>query len=128
MPAAVPKKDEIACEDDGSLQWNLRMAKKAEVGGLVSMQTETFVKGPQPKDRQLVLVVSTRPFDMEIVAELGVARAVQWWYPGNLLQCTVINRTNTPLAVPKFFVVAKVHAQPTQATRRGCGYCWSGPE
>jgi len=47
-PPTVPKEGEVAWEDDGSLQWNMRLAKEVKVGGFVSVQTEAFVMGPQP--------------------------------------------------------------------------------
>ena len=92
--------------------------------GLVSVQTETFVKGPQTRNRRLVLVAPTRPFHMELVAELGVAREGQSWQPPSMQSC---QSDGTPLAVPQALVLAKVYAEPTQATRRGCRYCCSGP-
>ena len=47
-PPTVPKEGEVAWEDDGSLQWNMRLAKEVKVGGFVNVQTEAFVMGPQP--------------------------------------------------------------------------------
>ena len=43
-----PKRErEVAWEDDGSLQWNMRLTKEVRVGGFVGVQTEGFVTGPQ---------------------------------------------------------------------------------
>ena len=117
-PAVVPGEGEVAWEDDGSLQWNLRMAKTVKVEGFVSVQTEAYVKGPQPQDRQLVLVVPTQSYDMEQGAELGIARGVQWWYPGNPLQCKVVNRSSRPIAIQQGLVVAKVYATNSSDTER----------
>ena len=61
--------------------------------GFVSVQAEVFVTGPQPQDRQLVLVIPTQPFDMELGATVGIATGVQWEYLSNLLQRKVVNRT-----------------------------------
>ena len=41
---------------------------------------------------------------------LGVAKGVPWWCPGNPVQCKVVNRTSTPLAIQYGLVVAKVYA------------------
>ena len=117
-PDTVPKKSEVVWEDDGSLQWNMRLAKEVKVGGFVSVQKEAFVTGPQPQDRQLVLVIPTQPYDMELGAELGVARGVQWWYPGNPLQCKVVNRTKTAMTIQQGVVVAKVFATNSSDTER----------
>lgn len=65
-------------EDDGSVQWNMSLAKEVRVEGFVSVQTEAFVTGPQPQDRQLVLAIPTQTYDMGLGAELEVARGVQW--------------------------------------------------
>lgn len=87
-------------------------------GGVISVQTEAYVKGPQHQDRQPVLVVPTQPYDMELGTELGIARRMQWWYPGNPLQCKVVNRTNTPTAIQESLVVAKVYATTWSDTER----------
>lgn len=117
-PPIVPKEGEVAWEDDGSLQWNMRLAKEVKVGGFVSVQTEAFVMGPQPQDRQLVLVIPTQLYDMELGAELGIARGVQWWYPGNPLQCKVVNRTKTAMTIQRGAVIAKVFATNSSDTER----------
>ena len=36
-PDTVPKESEVAWEDDGSLQWSMRLAKEVKVGGFVSV-------------------------------------------------------------------------------------------
>ena len=36
-PTMVPKESEVAWEDDGSLQWNIRIEKEVKVGGFVSV-------------------------------------------------------------------------------------------
>ena len=93
-PDTIPKDSEVAWEDDGSLQWSMRIAKEVKVEVFGSVQMEKFVTGLQPQYRQLVLVIPTQPYDMELGSELGIARGVQWWYPaGNPLQCKVVNRT-----------------------------------
>ena len=66
--------------------------------------------GPQSQDRQLVLVIPTKTYDMGLRAELGITRVVQWWYPDNLLQGKVVNRTKTAIAIQQVVVVAKVFA------------------
>ena len=45
---------------------------------------------------------------MELGAELGVASGVQWWYPGNPLQCKVVDRTKTSVTIQQGVVVAKL--------------------
>ena len=84
-PVKVPQEGKVAWEDDSSLQWNMHLAKEVKVGGFVSVQTEVFVTDPQPQDRQLVLVRPTKPYDMELGAELRIARGVQRCFPDNLL-------------------------------------------
>ena len=83
--ATVLQEGKVAWDDDSSLQWNMHLAKDVKVGGFVSVQTEVFVTDPQPQDRQLVLVRPTKPYDMELGAELRIARGVQRCFPDNLL-------------------------------------------
>ena len=83
--ATVLEEGKVAWDDDSSLQWNMHLAKEVKVGGFVSVQTEVFVTDPQPQDRQLVLVRPTKPYDMELGAELRIARGVQRCFPDNLL-------------------------------------------
>ena len=55
---------------------------------------------------------------MELGAELGIARGVQWWYPGNPLQCKVFNRTKTAMTIQRGAVIAKVFATNSSDTER----------
>jgi len=55
---------------------------------------------------------------MELGAELGIARGVQWWYPGNPLQCKVVNRTKTAMTIQRGAVIAKVFATNSSDTER----------
>ena len=59
-PTTVPKESEVAWDDDGSLQSNIRLANEVKVRGFVGVQREAFATGPQPQDRQLVLVIPTQ--------------------------------------------------------------------
>ena len=43
-PSTVPVLEEAAWEDDGALRWKLYSEKQVKVNGLVSAQTEAFVK------------------------------------------------------------------------------------
>lgn len=74
--------------------------------GLISVQIYAFVRGVQPQKRQLVMVVPVQKYDMEKGVLLEVARGVQWWYPGNLLQCKVVNHMQTPRVLRKGVVMA----------------------
>ena len=98
-PVKVPQEGKVAWEDDSSLQWNMHLAKDVKVGGFVSVQTEVFVTDPQTHDRQLVLVIPTKPYEMKLGAELRIARGVQWCFPGNPLHCKVVNRTKTAMTI-----------------------------
>lgn len=49
------------CEDDGTLQRELRPSKEEKMPGFLSMPTGTFVGGVVPQERQLVLAVPLRP-------------------------------------------------------------------
>ena len=56
----------------------LRLAREAVVPGFVRVQVGAHAKGVQPQDRQLVVVEPNKPYDMELGAEMGVARGPQW--------------------------------------------------
>lgn len=117
-PSTVPKEGEVVWEDDGSLQWNLRLIKEVKVEGFVSVQVEAVVRGPRPHDRQLVLVIATQPHDMELGAESGIVRGVQRWCPGNPLQCKAVNRTKKSMTVQQGVVVAKAFATTSSDAER----------
>ena len=55
---------------------------------------------------------------MELGAELGIASGVQWWYPGDPLQCKVVNRTKTAMTIEKGVVVTKVFVTNSSDTER----------
>ena len=58
------------------------------------------------------------PCDLELGAELGVARGVQWWYPYTLVQCKVVNVTNTLKTLQRGTVVANVYAMNASDAER----------
>ena len=71
----------MAWEDDGTLQWDMRLAQEVIVPGFVSVQVDAYAKRVQPQDRQLVVVEPNKPYGMELGAERGAARGTQWWFP-----------------------------------------------
>ena len=119
-PATQPIGGSVAWEDDGTLQWELRLAQEAAVPGFVSVPVNvySYAKGVQPQDRQLVVVKPNKPYDMELGAEMGVARGTQWWYPGTPLQCKVVNRSKAPLTLKRGGVVARIYAVNTSGKER----------
>ena len=117
-PSTVPVLGKAAWEDDGTLQWKLCSGKQVNVDDFVSVQTEAFVKSPQPQERKLVLVTPAAPYDLELGAERGVARGVQWWYPYTPVQCKVVNVTNTLKTFQRGTVVANVYAMNTRDVER----------
>lgn len=74
----VPPLGNAAWEDDRTLQWDLRLAEEAVVPGFVRQALECHVTGPQPKERQLVVVQPMDRCDTEKGAVVGFARGVQW--------------------------------------------------
>ena len=75
-PTHIPALGDSAWEDDGTLQWKLYNEEQVTVEGFVSLQIPAFVKGPQPQERQLVLITPTKSYDLEQGVNLGVARGV----------------------------------------------------
>ena len=117
-PATLPSGGSVAWEDDGTLQWELRLAREVVVPGFVSVQVDAYTKGVQPQDRQLVVVEPNKSYDMELGAEMGVARGAQWWYPGTPLQCKVVNRSKASLTLKRGRVVARIYAVNTSDKER----------
>lgn len=106
----VPALGDSAWQDDGTLQWKLYNEKQVVVEGFVSLQIPAFVKGPQPQERQLVLINPTKTYDLEHGADLGIARGVEWWYPHTPLHCKVVNVTKLPITLQRGMTVASVYA------------------
>lgn len=75
----------MAWEDDGTPQWELRLVQQAVVPGVVSVQVDAYAKGAQPQDRQLVVVELNKPYNIELQAEIEVARGTKCWHPGTPL-------------------------------------------
>ena len=117
-PSTFPVLGEAAWEDDGTLQWKLYSGKQVELDGFVSVQTETFVKGTQPQERQLVLVTPVAPYDLASGAELGVARGVQWWYPYTPIQCKTVNVMDMPKTLQRGAIAANVYAMNASDVER----------
>ena len=94
-PAALPDLPtytEIAWEDESTLEWDLfHVPEETTVPGFTSSAIETAAMGPQPQDRQLVLVLPTERFDLSKGNSWGVARGVMWWTPGSPVYCKAVN-------------------------------------
>lgn len=109
-PDRVPSLGDSAWEDDGTLQWKLYNEKAVVVDGFISLQISAFVKGPQPQERQLVLITPTTAYDLEQGADLGTARGVQWWYPHTPLHCKMVNVTKTSVSLQRGMTIANAYA------------------
>ena len=110
IAAALPSFDIIAWEDDSTLQWKVRLVDDVTIEGFVGVAVEGFVTGPQPQDRQLVIIQPLDKYDMETGAEVGVARGVQWWEPGTPVYCKIVNRSNTRGKVLRGHPIARMIA------------------
>ena len=77
IPAGIMKLGNSVWEDEGTLHWKLRIAKDVEGHGDTSLQVDAFVKGPQPQVQQLVVVESTKRYDLKVGVDLGVPRGAQ---------------------------------------------------
>ena len=75
----------------GTLQWELRFSKSAEVDGFVGVAAKAHVHGPHPGERQMALIQPASTYDTNSGAIVGMAREVQWWEPGTPLHCKVVN-------------------------------------
>ena len=117
-PATQPIGGSVAWEDDGTLQYRLRLAQEAVVKGFISVQVDANARGVQPQDRQLIVVVINKPYGMELGAEMGVPRGTQWWYPGTPLQCKVVNRSKASLTLKRVVVVAWIYPVNTSDKER----------
>ena len=101
---------QAAWEDDGRLQWEFRLSRQVEVGEFVGVAVEEYVQGPQPNERQLVLIQPVEKYDTGSGAVVGMARRVQWWEPGTPLYCKVVNTGRAPAVVRSGHPIAKVIA------------------
>ncbi|CAN0368833.1 unnamed protein product, partial [Pylaiella littoralis] len=91
----VPLYEDIAWEDTSSLEWDLRPVQEGVmIDGFTSVAVEAAPVGPMPQDRQLVMVLPKRGYDLEEETAVGVARAVMWWTPGAPIYCKIVNRGN----------------------------------
>ena len=91
IPAGNMELGSSVWEDEGTLHWKLRITRDVEVQGGASIQLDTFVKGPQPRVKQLVVVEPTNRYDLKLRVELGVSRGAQWWCPDIPLQSKLSN-------------------------------------
>lgn len=109
-PDVLPSVPMAAWEDDCTLQWVLYNGKQVQVDGYVSLEVDAYVRGPQPQDRQLVMITPLPSFDLELAVELGVARGVQWWFPHTPFRCKLVNVSKTSATVQRGMAVANVYA------------------
>ncbi|CAB1118123.1 unnamed protein product [Ectocarpus sp. CCAP 1310/34] len=76
VPTDVPSYEDVVWEDDTSFEWDVRQVPEtAVVEGFTTRAVEATAVGPQPQDRQLVMVLPTERLDLEQGAVVGVARA-----------------------------------------------------
>ena len=83
--ATLHQMKHAAWEDDGTLQWKLKLLEPVTLPGYVSRVVDGYVRGPQPQARQLVLTIPVQNFDTDHGAIAGLAYGVQWWEPGTPL-------------------------------------------
>lgn len=103
----IPSYQDIAWEDTSSLEWDLRPVEQGvSADGFTSVAVETAPVGPMPQDRQLVMVLSASPLDLNASATIGVARAVLWWVPGTPIYCKLVNTGKQGAIVPGSPVLA----------------------
>ena len=101
---------QVTWEDDRTLQWELRLVVNAEVAGFVEKAVEAYVHGPQPSEKQLVMIQPSETFDTDRGAAVGLARGVQWWKSAPPLYCKVVNTGPDPGVVGTGHPIAKVIA------------------
>lgn len=76
-------------EDDSTFEWDLRQVPETTpLAEFTSQAVETAAVGPQPQDRQLVMVLPRERFDLEKGAQVGVARAVMRRTPWSPVYCS----------------------------------------
>ncbi|CAB1099718.1 unnamed protein product [Ectocarpus sp. CCAP 1310/34] len=111
VPTEVPSYEDVVWEDDTSFEWDVRQVPETTgVEGFTTRAVEAAAVGPQPQDRQLVMVLPTKRFDLEQGAVVGVARAVMWWVPGSPASCKLVNRSKEKVAVEGSRVIARMAA------------------
>ncbi|CAB1105423.1 unnamed protein product [Ectocarpus sp. CCAP 1310/34] len=98
VPTIVPSYEDVVWGDDTSFEWDVRQVpENTVVEGFTTRAVEAAAVGPQPQDRQLVMVLPTERLDLEQGAVVGVARAVMWWVPGSPEYCKLVNRKDANL-------------------------------
>ena len=110
-PTEMPSYEDIAWEDDVSFEWDVRhVPESTTVEGFTTRAVEAAAVGPQPQDRQLVMILPTERFDLERDAVVGVARAVMWWTPGSPVYCKLVNRGKGTVSIEGSRVIARMVA------------------
>lgn len=66
----------------------------------------------------MVVVEPTKPYDMELGAELEVVRGAQGSYPGTPLQCKVVHRSKASLSLKRGGVGTRIYAINTSDKER----------
>ncbi|CAB1104547.1 unnamed protein product [Ectocarpus sp. CCAP 1310/34] len=111
VPTGVPSYEDVVWEDDTSFEWDVRQVPETTgVEGFTTRAGEVAAVGPQPQDRQLVMVLPTKRFDSEQGAVVEVARALMWWVPGSPVSCKLVNRGKEKVAVEGSRVIARMVA------------------
>ena len=107
----LPSYQDIAWEDDSMFEWNVHMVHNdLAVQGFTSKGVEAAPVGPMPQDRQLVILLPSKRFDLESGATVGVARAVMWWTPGTPVYCKVVNTSKVDSVISGRPTVARMIA------------------
>lgn len=109
LPLPACSIGQAAREDDGTLQWEWGLAKPAEVDGFVGIAV-AYVHGPQPSERQLVMIQPVAKYDRQWSNCCHGSGSVQWWEPGTSLLCKVVNTGRAAAVVRSGHRIAKVIA------------------
>ena len=119
VPTDVPSYEDVVWEDDISFEWDVRqMPETTVVEGFTTRAVEAAAVGPQPRDRQLVMVLPIERFDLEQGAVVGVARGVMWWVPGSPVYCKLVNSSKEKVAVEGSRVIARMVAATSRLSIR----------
>lgn len=79
--------------------WNVHLSEPVSIPGYICRAYPGLVRGVQPRDQHLVLVLPFEKFDADEGAVVVVAKHIQWWNPGCPIICKSLNRGSTDTVV-----------------------------
>ena len=92
------------------MEWDAFLSNDISADEHVSKAVRRYAVGSMPQNKQLVIILPKKEYDLGKTAMVRVARGVIWWKPGTPVTCRLVNQGNDPAKVSNSTPIAHMIA------------------